>query len=656
MNSFAESEVTDSRKRRRRDKKKNQPSLVKCKSSILPNMNSVTVSTVTGYGGIPLDLNSYFPSDETNFDLEIRFESFDNKPTYPRQILKKNPLKTVIGMRLEKDILSLLSNGGKRDYLVRNNGAKVPVDSVVGKYLVICCFLVPLLTGDTGADICRAMIAAYSASYNNNFEVVMVAKMTSATMADEDEEAAFNSFFAAFPCLAIPFSDTKSRESLCYSFNLGLTKPWLHYSAVVLDPNQTVLQTNPKCFLEFGAAGFPFDAHRINALTKQHSELCHRLDFEMNWTNLQAVAALPPVSLVQLLGFNLLFKSGDPKVVINVSDLGKSKYVGLYLCCDGLFMEKLNRVHQMCIAQDLEFEIVLLYAPFRKDTASFVSHVNSALEKHRISSWWVMPFVDEVSRRLWRIRDLPSDDELIIWGEGGNSAEFDGREVIDRLGETCYPFARKIMADDIFSRLRSLNLYSLLGGVDGYLIKTGSDNDDGTTVHVPVSELNNRKVLLYVDWYGSLTGERSISYYNLVRSHYELIKKHYPHSEVVYVPLDQAHDDLPLPVMPWLMLPFKAAIEGEVVKLLFPEGKHTECSSLIAFGKGGLIRSRNVIERLHSITVWPRLFADTLFKEIARNLCDYYECTPALPYVIAIEEHCMKDSRFGSIYRKLSKL
>ncbi|KAL6566181.1 hypothetical protein OROGR_001796 [Orobanche gracilis] len=171
----------------------------------------------------PRDLELYFPSPNVNFK-GISDRDYNNwhpiKVEYPLQG-RRNCFEIVKGKKLEKDVVSLLSNGWRRNYLVRNNGTKESVAScVAGKHLLICCFKVPLPDNHKDAHHCRAMVAAYNAlrKKNENFEMVMVAKMAAATMeavGGGDAEAAFNHFFDTFPCLAIPFWDTESRDFLC---------------------------------------------------------------------------------------------------------------------------------------------------------------------------------------------------------------------------------------------------------------------------------------------------------------------------------------------------------------------------------------------------------------------------------------------------------
>lgn len=339
----------------------------------------------------PGNIKDHFPTPMSTF-VDCHFEStyfaYEMKHIYPPGIQKKkNRTKIVKGMRLGKDIKSLLSNGGKRDCLVSNNGVKVPLlDKISGKYLLIHCIAIPIMADDVkDAELCRNLISAYSqlkaAAYN--FEMVIVARISSVTMVfNDDEEAAFNRFFNAFSCLAVPFSDSESRDFICYS--LGLTTADSHSCSLLLDPHQLVLQTDADCFNHFGAAAFPFTTHHLDALYRQDQEIILRLDFierEIKSSKEAITTPWVPVSLVELLGScHLLRRIGcinknnnEEEDIISVSELSKKKCVGLYLCYNGNFIPMLDTVYKDCVANNLEFEVVLVYIPFHSDTTSFIN-------------------------------------------------------------------------------------------------------------------------------------------------------------------------------------------------------------------------------------------------------------------------------------------
>ncbi|KAL6563372.1 hypothetical protein OROHE_005959 [Orobanche hederae] len=546
----------------------------------------------------PRDLELYFPSPNVNFK-GISDRDYNNwhpiKVEYPLQG-RRNCFEIVKGKKLEKDVVSLLSNSWRRNYLVRNNGTKESVAScVAGKHLLICCFKVPLPDNHKDAHHCRAMIAAYNAlrKKNENFEMVMVAKMAAATMeaVGGDAETAFNHFFDAFPCLAIPFWDTQSRDFLCRS--LGLTDRWDHHAALLLDPDQVVLETDGIIFYTYGASGFPYTGDRLNALEAQEMETKLSLDFVFN--NGKSLLA-DSVSLVQWLGSDVLlsrFGCGD---TIYASELARKKCVMLYLCLDGSLMEKLEGIRVCEASKDRECEIVVIPVPFLWDTASFVHAVRLAMERKKLSSWWVMPTLvgdEEATHRLWQLCSQPGKDgkdTLFILSDGGKAVELRGRHVVKDYPRFEYPFTRISLANDLFKRLKSVKLETLLPGP--------CINSDG--VSEPIERSN---VLLYLDFCKNVCQENGC-FYKSLRSHNSEINKDW---KVVFASVD-CNCTIERPG--WLVYPGAADLKKSLTQELFPDDDRP-LPALVAFGKDGSILSR---EARH--LDGPSLFADTLFEEI----------------------------------------
>ncbi|KAL8161438.1 hypothetical protein V2J09_012927 [Rumex salicifolius] len=561
---------------------------------------------------IESNIKAQFPTTANSFDCCFDNEVYhETKHAYPPGMKKKNRLKIVQGKRLGKDVISLLSNGGKRDYLVRNNGVRVPLlNSIAGKYLLVCCFAIPIASYKYDADLCRNLISAYSQlkAADCNFEMVIVARIASANMVvnDGDDEAAFNRFFDAFPCLAVPFSDSESRDLLCYSLGLATVGP--RSSSLLLDPDQLVLQTDADCFNLFGAAAFPFTTNHLDALNRQDGEIKLRLDFierEMKSSKEAITAPWIPVSLEELLGgCHLLHRTGcikeEEEEVISVSELSKKKCVGLYLCYNGNFMPKLDDTYKECAAKNREFEVVLVHIPIHSDTTAFIDAVNLHLCEEKITSWWVMPLVDEVYRRLWRLCDHSRKDSLVVLTDDG-WGDLKGRFVIEEKGLHTYPFTRKSLLHEYTLHFRSFTVESLLNRLTSHC-----GNYNGP---VPVCVLKNKNVLVCIDDIGG-------KLYKLVCNWYNHIQKKYPGTRVVLVPYTETNyypEEGYHP--PWLLyLPLEAArsvrnriyIENDV----FPE------STLVAFGKDGFLLSREAQYRIHKSS----LFDDTLRQELVEML------------------------------------
>lgn len=94
----------------------------------------------------------------------------------------------------------------------------------------------------------------------NDFEVVFIS-------ADEDSES-FDEYFAKMPWLAVPFSDSETRDHLDELFSVrGI--PHL----VIVDENGKVMtDSGVKIIREYGAAGYPFSSERIKNLEDQEEQ------------------------------------------------------------------------------------------------------------------------------------------------------------------------------------------------------------------------------------------------------------------------------------------------------------------------------------------------------------------------------------------------
>ena len=93
-----------------------------------------------------------------------------------------------------------------------------------------------------------------------DFEIVFIS-------ADEDEES-FNGYFSKMPWLAVPHSDTKTREALDGCFKVSGI-PHL----VFLDESGKVLTDSGVMIIgEYGSEGYPFTPERVKEIKDQEEE------------------------------------------------------------------------------------------------------------------------------------------------------------------------------------------------------------------------------------------------------------------------------------------------------------------------------------------------------------------------------------------------
>ncbi|VFQ63200.1 unnamed protein product [Cuscuta campestris] len=616
----------------------------------------------------------------------------DKAPIYPPH-MKRKPIVIEQNKSLPGGVESFLCSRKnkktkeKRDFLVRFSGERVPVTSLRGKHLVICAFLLPLpnISDDDDARVCRAMIDSYPKLCElHDFEMIMVARMRDQAdfSSKEDEEAAFNRFFSAFPCLAVPFSDSRSRDFICSS--LGLTRPDSFMDVLIVDDKEVVVRQSGMAdpfFLWYGSRYFPFTQSRVEALSVEREGMKIRMDpIHMEFSTPkdqidQVKASRTPLSLVDLLGCHpsdLLWKctadwedkkmcfvgdgngnqlvlkrcsansnkkvlqkcsgsrndqhvlrpcshtttgrddNDNAKVAVSVSELSCKRLVGVYLCIDGSFMAELFKVHQQCVAQGLELEVVLVFLPFFGDFTSFVHNAKLGMNALKISSWWVASYNDEISRRLWGMCDYEWSDKLLVLDGATKAGELNGRGLMNNLGVEGYPFTSYNLVEKLLSRLRSTTIESLFDvsteGVHNIVLR-----DQGPPFALHVSELKGKKVLLYFDYYSNMEGGYVLK---KLEGCYDRMKQVYPNSKVLFVPLKEFAKSAPK--MPWLTLHHSAA-DSVIKKIWWYRWVEP---NILAFGKDGRLCCWNAQYHLDNGAVSDSLFADDLREEVLSRVSE----------------------------------
>ncbi|KAL6493198.1 hypothetical protein OROGR_032957 [Orobanche gracilis] len=477
-----------------------------------------------------------------------------SEPTYSSDINRmvakaKSRPQSIIEIGKSFDIMSLLSCNGEICDLQRNSGELVKVDEKIfgGKYIMLCCFHVPMFLED--ARLLQALTTACLELYTSraDFEMVMVAKMNNWA----NYEVVFNHFFSGFPssCLAVPFSASKHRDYICNY--IGLVDSVFH--CLFMDKGTVLFRGHPNFLMCFGADAFPFDEERIK-------KLC----------NVELPVWKAPFNLQGLLQCNCsdtLDKIGLQEKV-SISELTE-KLVGLYLCNQGSLIPILHKVYQQCKTQQLQFEVVLAYIPFNDpvDPLVYQLNVDTMLKKKQIS-WWRLPFNNSHC------------------GARGEFVDLYGGDVMSYYGIDAYPFTREALVQWELNKLRAVTLESLLVYGSRDYVHRGTDM-------VAVSELQGRNILVYLDIIDRL------SMVDRVFSWYQEIKAKDPEFEVVFVRLNGGNttgeeDDNLVPLeevtaMPWLICPFDPDHSALVAKKIFT--KAGVGRTLVEFHKDGRICS-----------------------------------------------------------------
>ncbi|XP_054790665.1 probable nucleoredoxin 1 [Prosopis cineraria] len=304
------------------------------------------------------------------------------------------------------DIQSILSSSG-RDYLVRNNGDQVKIESLKGKK-------VGLYFSGSWCGPCRGFTPTLVELYNEvspkgDFEIIFVS-------ADEDEDS-FKGYFSKMPWLAVPFSDSDTRSSLDQLFQVqGI--PHL----VILDENGRVAtEDGTEAIDEHGVAAYPFTPERFAELA------------EIERAN-EAAQTLESI----LVSGDLDFVLGKDGVTIPVSDL-VGKTVLLYFSAQWCppcraFLPKLIEAYHKIKAKDNALEVVFISSD--RDQASFDKFFAEM-------PWLALPFGDSRKAFLghkFKVQGIPM---LVAIGPSGRTITKEARGLITLYGDEAYPFTEE---------------------------------------------------------------------------------------------------------------------------------------------------------------------------------------------------------------------
>lgn len=451
------------------------------------------------------------------------------------------------------DLVKFLSSK-ERDYLVRNNGDKVRVDSLRGNIVVL--YIIHLsrkfYTKRHMLNI-KVMVDAYNQlSVRGDFEIVFVATQKNKTCEAKHKEF-FNKFFSKMPWLAIPYFDLETRARFI--------KFWHLHNLCIID-KQGVLRNkwNVEHIQYFGAGLYPFTSDRIKEIEKDDEEA-------LNEMTLRSLLSSPSRDYVV----------SNSKEKVPISRL-EGKVVGLYLYDKNepvaqRLTPKLVKVYKELKGTGEDFEIVMINLNFLSD---YEFNEESFDKEFKSMPWLALPFKDLTCTKLLRMfkpyinPDNKMDNVFIIVGPGGNIFERLGANVVWSYGISAYPFTLGTVAERKILGLKALNIESVLIGLDVKSIYAKG----GEEFHI--SYLNGKNILLFV-------GRNDC---NLSHKLMQVLLHRDHGCQVVYVSLDKNLSSFNsfFNQMPWLALPFNVEKTIKLSKILkfdhaFP--------CLLAFGPDG---------------------------------------------------------------------
>ncbi|KAL0327259.1 UNVERIFIED_CONTAM: putative nucleoredoxin 1 [Sesamum angustifolium] len=469
------------------------------------------------------------------------------------------------------DLASILC-APNRDFLVRNNGDQVKVDSLRGK-------IVGLYFSASWCGPCQRFTPNLVEVYNellqvNKFEIVFVSS-------DEDDES-FNAYFSKMPWLAIPFSDSETRGQLDELFTVSGI-PHLE----ILDENGKVLSGDGvEIIQEHGVEGYPFTSEHIEKLVEQEEEAKRN----------------------QSLKTLLVTKSRDYVITadgkkVPVAEL-EGKTVGLYIFLatyNGClaFNTKLIEVYKSLKEQGENFEIVMI--PLDDDEQSFK-------EAFEHLPWFSLPVKDKCCAKLLRYFELESLPTVVAIGPDGKTLHSNVADAIDEHGTKAYPFSPEKFAElqELEKAKRDAQtLESILVSKDCDFV-IGKDG-----IKIPVSDLVGKNILLY---FSAHWCPPCRAFLPVLINAYEEINKNSNVLEVVFISSDrdQTSFDEFFSKMPWLALPFGDKRKESLSRLFKVRG----IPMVIAIGPNGRTVSTEVRELImyHGAEAFP--FTAERIKEI----------------------------------------
>ncbi|XP_010553606.1 PREDICTED: probable nucleoredoxin 1 [Tarenaya hassleriana] len=413
------------------------------------------------------------------------------------------------------DLRTLLSSPA-RDFLLRNDGEQVKLDSLKGKKL-------GLYFSAAWCGPCQHFTPQLTEVYNElspkgDFEIVFVS-------GDEDEES-FKEYFSKMPWLAIPFTDSETRDRLDELFKVrGIP------NLVILDENVKVVNTNGVGMVRgYGVEAYPFTPERMKEI-KEEEERARREQ---------------TLKSVLVTGSRDFVISRDGNTV-PVSEL-EGKIIGLYFsvasykpCTE--FTGKLVEVYNKLKEMGENFEVVMI--SLEDDEESFKQDFETM-------PWLSLPFNDKSSSKLARHFMLSGLPMLVILGPDGKTRHPNVVEAVEEYGVVAYPFTpEKFEELEAIARAKAeaQTLESLLvwDDLDYVLGKDG--------LKVRVSDLVGKHILLYFSahWCPPCRGftPKLVEVYKQIKARDEAF-------ELIFISSDrdQASFDEYYSEMPWLALPF----------------------------------------------------------------------------------------------------
>ncbi|KAL1192084.1 putative nucleoredoxin 1 [Cardamine amara subsp. amara] len=515
-------------------------------------------------------------------------------------------IATEVNGGVAQDLHSLLSSPA-RNFLVRNDGEQVKIDSLKGKTIALyfsaawcgpCQQFTPTLV-EVYKELCSSA----------GFEIVFVS-------GDKDEES-FSGYFTKMPWLAVPFTDSETRDRLNEFFKVrGIP------NLVMVDDQAKVVNGNGVGIIRsYGADAYPFTEEKMKEIKEEE-------DRARREQTLRSVLVSPSRDFVI---------SRDGKQV-PVSELEGKKTIGLlfsvasYRKCTE-FTPKLVEVYNKLKENGEDFEIVMI--SLEDDEEAF----NQDFET---MPWLALPFNDKGSSKLARHFMLSALPTLVILGPDGKTRHSNVAEAIDDYGVLAYPFTPEKFEElkeieKAKTEAQTLESHLVSGDLNYVLGKDGAK--------VLVSDLVGKNILLY---FSAHWCPPCRAFTPKLVEVYKQIKERDEAFELIFISSDRDQESFDgyYSQMPWLALPFGDPRKSSLARAFKVGG----IPMLVALGPTGktITKEARDLVRAHGADAYP--FTEEHLKEIEAKYVAMTKEWPKKVKDALHEKHELELTRVQHVY------
>ncbi|KAK1303033.1 putative nucleoredoxin 1 [Acorus calamus] len=291
-----------------------------------------------------------------------------------------------------------------RDFLLSNDGNKVPVSELEGR-MVGLYFSISKYGGCPEFTLKLKQVYKELKERGEGLEIVLVSL--------DNEEQSFDQDFKGMPWLALPFQD-KTCEKVIRYFELQA----LPTLVIIGEDGKTLHSNAAELIEEHGVGAYPFSSEKLAELA----------EIEKARRDAQTLESL-------LVSGELDYVIGKDGVKVPVSEL-VGKNVLLYFSASWCppcraFLPKLIDAYHKIKAKDTAFELIFISSD--GDEASFDGFYAGM-------PWLALPFGDNRKKSLTRTFKIEGIPSLVAIGPSGRTVTDEAKDLIARYGPDAYPF------------------------------------------------------------------------------------------------------------------------------------------------------------------------------------------------------------------------